>query len=91
MADENLKELKLLSIFENYVAGARTMKQLLRATKPFSAFRAERMKQLMVIKAATKRRTAPKPGTRRQSNAVHQLHPRLRLRDGWFLAGWFAG
>ena len=39
----------------------------------------------------TKRRAAPATDNRRQSNADHQLHPRLRLRAGWSLDGWFVG
>src|SRR6185437_1560168 len=69
-----------------FVACAWT-KQFSRATKPFWAFGAELRKRLMVINPPTKTAPSATGTNRRQSNADHQLHPRLCLRVGWFVDG----
>ena len=64
-------------------------KQFSCATKPFSVFGADVRKQPTVIRFPTRRRALPATDNRRQSDADHQLHPRLRLHPGWSLDGWF--
>src|SRR2546429_996198 len=55
-------------------------KQFSCATKPFSVFGADVRKQPTVITWPTRRRALP--ANRRQSDAGHQLHPRLGLHLG---------
>jgi hypothetical protein len=64
-------------------------KQFSCATKPFFVFGADVRKQPTVIRFPTRRRALPATDNRRQSDADHQLHPRLRLHPGWSLDGWF--
>ena len=43
----------------------------------------------LAIRLPTRRRALPATDNRRQSDADHQLHPRLCLHPGWSLDGWF--
>ena len=55
-----MNQLKSLEVIRNCFVDVQTTKQILTATKPFSACRAEPRKPGMIIKAPTNRRTAPK-------------------------------
>src|SRR6267142_1307907 len=80
---------EFIEFFPPLFRAIETTKQFSCATKPFSVFGADVRKQPTVIRFPTRRQALPATDNWRQSDADHQLHPRLRLHSGWSLDGWF--
>src|SRR5438874_11570026 len=79
---------EIIGIFGPLFRRAAGTKQFSPATKPFSVFGADIRKHPPVI-SLQRNGGDRRLQNRRQSDADHQLYPRLRLRPGWSLDGWY--